>query len=955
MLLRVSLAGLLLLGSVSVHAQSAPSAPQTAQGAPWLYGGSDIAPDPAWRFGTLPNGLRYAIRRNALPPGQVSIRLRLDVGALHEEADQQGWAHLVEHMAFRGTESFADRRAREIWQGLGASFGSDTNAMTTPTQTVYQLDLPKSDRESLDTSLHILAEMVSKAKFDPAAVEAERRIVTAEKDRRPELSQRMLEVSRQLFLSGLRIADRDTAGTPQTLAGASPEALKAFYQRWYRPDRATLVMVGDADPDMMEALLRRRFGDWQAVGAAPQDPDFGRPADPEQTVANLAYPGVPDTVQLMWLRPYVSRPHTQMRERETLTELLAERIINRRLEAEARSAEPPFISAAINASRSRAVADTTTLSIVAKDGKWREGTAAAYSILADALRTPPSAAEISRELQNIRASATAAVQGENTVSSAVRANQLINAVDSESVVASAATILANLERNAPAMTPQLVGADMRRLTEGLGPRMLLVSPAAVDRTVLASALEGAQAAAPATRRAERQVSFADLPALGSPGREISRQRIEDLGVTIVRFANGATLTHKKTEFERGTVQVRVRFGGGIRAMAPDQPSMGWLSGLIGPSGLADLDLDGVERLLTGRRMMLAFNMAEDGFVLSGTTNAAELGDQLLLMAVKMAYPRWDEALLARFKASALESFELHKSSAAARASRELAGVLRPGDARSRPVERDEIAAASLPAFRSHYGPLLGQGPVHATVVGDVDLDAAIAAMRGSVAALPTRSPAPTPAGSLALKLPAADPQPKRFTHDGDPSQAYALIGWSTIGGADRARDRRALAIAANIIRVRLFDRLREAEGVSYSPSAGHSTSDIFTDWGVLTAATELRPEHVPTFFRIAREVVADLAANPPAADEFARAQNPAVSGVERQLSTNAYWIGAAEDFAARPQAIVNTRTLLSDVASLTPADIQRVVATYVADQGDWSMVVLPARTAPPGMGRNGEQ
>ena len=157
----------------------------------WLYRGSDIERDPAWRFGTLPNGLRFAVRRNALPAGQVSIRMRVDAGALHEQDAEQGWAHFVEHMVFHGTASFADREARHIWQQLGASFGSDTNASTGPGQTVYQLDLPKNDRASLDTSLHVLAEMASSALFDPAAIEAERRVVLAERERRNELSRRL--------------------------------------------------------------------------------------------------------------------------------------------------------------------------------------------------------------------------------------------------------------------------------------------------------------------------------------------------------------------------------------------------------------------------------------------------------------------------------------------------------------------------------------------------------------------------------------------------------------------------------------------------------------------------------------------------------------------------------------------------------------------------------------------
>src|SRR5688572_27226105 len=189
----------------------------------WLYRGSDIERDPAWRFGTLANGLRYAVRRNPLPAGQVSIRIRIDAGSLHEEDAERGWAHFVEHMLFRGTDSYPDRRARQVWQELGASFGSDSNARTSATDTVYVLNLPHASREALDTSLAVLAEMMSRARFDQAAVEAERPVILAEKGRRPELSQRMIELTRPLFYSGLRFAQRDTIGTEPTLAGATAE------------------------------------------------------------------------------------------------------------------------------------------------------------------------------------------------------------------------------------------------------------------------------------------------------------------------------------------------------------------------------------------------------------------------------------------------------------------------------------------------------------------------------------------------------------------------------------------------------------------------------------------------------------------------------------------------------------------------------------------------------------
>ena len=80
------------------------------------------------------------------------------------------------------------------------------------------------------------------------------------------------------------------------------------------------------------------------------------------------------------------------------------------------------------------------------------------------------------------------------------------------------------------------------------------------------------------------------------------------------------------------------------------------------------------------------------------------------------------------------------------------------------------------------------------------------------------------------------------------------------------------------------------------PNAAHLASDSFPDWGIFYAAAEIRPASAPTFFRIAREIVADLAARPAGADEFARALNPVISGIERRLATNAYWVDALENW-----------------------------------------------------------
>jgi zinc protease len=748
-----------------------------------------------------------------------------------------------------------------------------------------------------------------------------------------------------LFYRGLKFAERDPIGTDQTLNGATSEGLKAFYERWYRPDRTIVIMVGDADPAMMEALIAKRFADWQPSGPKPREPDYGTiAAGPDRTGA-LAYPGAPYAATVMWLRPYQAKPHTLQREKEDFARALGSRILNRRLEARARSGAVAYVNASVSAGRTPNVVDSSQLAVIAREGKWREALEESFAIISDAVASPPSEAEIDRELQNIRTAALSALEGERTARSQQRAQLLVRAIDGGSIVADAKTSLDIIDRLSPQMTPQLIGGAMRDLFRGEKPRLMLLSPQPVEggAATVNAAFAAGERAAPARRQADRKVSMDSLPRLGRAGEVIFRRHIPDLDVTMVEFANGATLTFKRTEFEKGSVGVQLRFGNGFVGLPMVRDSPAWLAGIVGPSGLADLDLDGVERLMTGRRMNLSFGVTEDAFELNGATTAADLADQLRLLATKIAYPRYDGPLLERYKASALDSYDLSFASATARAAREFPLFSRGGDPRWSPTEKEEIRQADLDRFKSFFDPLLRQGPIEAIIVGDVSLEAAIEAMRTTIGALPKRAAAPLPQPLLQVRPPAPSPQPLVFTHEGAADQAYALIGWSTFGGTDGILERRALSVAANMLEVRLFDRLREEEGATYSPSAAASSSEELPTWGIFYAAAEIKPESAGTFFRIAREVVADLAAKPAEPDEFTRAINPVITGIERRLMTNAYWLSALEKWTTEPELIEQTRRYLADYKQMTAEDVRRAVARHVADAGDWSMLVVPSK------------
>ena len=87
------------------------------------------------RFGRLPNGLRYALQHNETPQDGVSMWLRIGAGSLQEREDEQGLAHLLEHLAFRGSARFPDGTMDHQLQRHGLALGPDTNAFVGPDQT----------------------------------------------------------------------------------------------------------------------------------------------------------------------------------------------------------------------------------------------------------------------------------------------------------------------------------------------------------------------------------------------------------------------------------------------------------------------------------------------------------------------------------------------------------------------------------------------------------------------------------------------------------------------------------------------------------------------------------------------------------------------------------------------------------------------------------------------------
>ena len=364
-------------------------APSPALATPngWGVELTDVTPDPSIRYGTLPNGMKYAIMRNATPKGAGAVRLRFEFGSIGEKDSEQGLAHFIEHMAFNGSTHVPEGEMVKILERQGLKFGPDTNAVTGFDSTTYMLDLPKADAEHVDTSLFLLREVASELKFDSAAVDRERGVILGERRFRDTYELHQIVDQLAFQVPGTPYPNRLPIGTLEVLKSAQPSTMKDIYQRYYRPENATLVFVGDADPAVIEAKIKKTFADWKAAGTAGTPLPRGS-VDLKRTTAFDTFidPAVPTIVNLSVFRPWEEPKDTLAERRRDVLRGLAMSMFNRRIQRLASAPNSILLGGGMDRDTVEYAALSSYVSLFAKDGSWKQAVGIAEQELRRALK-----------------------------------------------------------------------------------------------------------------------------------------------------------------------------------------------------------------------------------------------------------------------------------------------------------------------------------------------------------------------------------------------------------------------------------------------------------------------------------------------------------------------------------------------------------------------------------------
>lgn len=359
--MRRVVAGLAVALAIVAPGGAAFAQPSPEARAAWSFDRSDLAPDPAIRFGVLANGMRYAILRNDGPRGRVALRMLVEAGAA---MGGPGEAHYLEHVLFRGSRRVPEGASERLTRREGLALGSGFNADTGAVDTIFRINLLQNDPARIDRTLLLLRDMASEANISPEAVAQARAEVAREAG-----LDRIERDQIAFFVPGTAIARAALTGEESDIAAVRADGLRALYERFYAPARTILIVVGDADPAWIERRIAAQFGDWRA--RRPAEPPQPERIDPARPTA-FRYFHVPREMTMVTIAS-VMPPDTQdtaaLRDRSFLQSIAADMLEARILGY--RGNDRPFMHAVSHIQDYYRTARVARLTVSPYDGDWQ--------------------------------------------------------------------------------------------------------------------------------------------------------------------------------------------------------------------------------------------------------------------------------------------------------------------------------------------------------------------------------------------------------------------------------------------------------------------------------------------------------------------------------------------------------------------------------------------------------
>ena len=614
-----------------------------------------IPVDPQVRKGKLDNGLTYYIRHNNYPEHVASFYIAQRVGSVQENDDQRGLAHLLEHMAFNGTEHFKDNSLQEYLRSIGVEYGRNLNAYTSTDQTVYYIqDVPTTRISALDSCMLILKDWSNGITLNEKAIDEERDVVHNEYRMRIKGTQKILENELPNLYPGSKYGHRFPIGLMEVIDGCSPETLRAYYRKWYRPDNQGIIIVGDIDVDRTEQKIKELFGGIKVPANAAkvepvEVPDnnegiylVGKDKEQQLSIflAFMKFDPVPDEMKSdmsYFVVDYAKSAISQM--------------LNTRFSEEAMKPECPFSNSGASfttylVSRTK---DAMQLQVVPKEGKDLEALAAALREVKRVKDHGFTATEYDRARDEILSQVEKMYNNrEKTPTNNFCQQYVTNFLDNEPIP-SIEWEHETLKQYAPMLTVDVINA--------VAQQMILDSDTNFVALALLQDVEGKQLFTPADMkkvsdgvRAETLEAYVDnvkqepllseLPKKGSIVKETTNAA---LGYKELLLSNGAKVMLKHTDFNADEILMQATSDGGFSVYGKDdQMQMQLADVFLSQCGLGNFSVNELQKALSGKQVGTSFSINSTIHSLSANSTPKDLETMMQLVYLSFTNLNKDE-------------------------------------------------------------------------------------------------------------------------------------------------------------------------------------------------------------------------------------------------------------------------------------------------------------------------
>ncbi len=858
--------------------------------------GAGFVRDENLKIETLANGLTVAVYKNVEPPKRCSMRLLVKSGSLFENENERGLAHFIEHMAFNGTKNFPSGAMTEYFQRLGMAFGSDTNAHTSFVETVYKLELPEVSEKILDESLLLLRDYADGMLFEQSFINSERSVIMAEMNARDDANYRKAVKEIGVIFEGTKFAERMPIGVADVIKNANKADFEKFYRENYRPDNMVLVVVGDVNEAEIFNLAKKHFGSFKTPNAEARKANIGELVGEnggiggESLSIKIDAMGVPNltnsTASLSFVRPAVSSLDSVESRAESDKLNLLGYVLNARFQ---RIADAPKSSINSGASAfydycSKAL--VFSISCDAPLGKYGDATEELFrQVLSIDTITD---AEVENAKKKIFDILQTAINGKSTRKNKALASEITSAFSDGITFISPEEdmrLTQNAYKNCNAK--ELVELFKKMVQESKV--SLFVSDAKVEKTQEFEAeVNKAYATAynskyTADKFAVSKLIFAEYK---DTPKVISCKKIDKLGITQIKFANGVALNVKPTKFTKDEVLVNVCIGNGFLSVPEKSPEFYTAVSAMVLGGTEFQSAAEINAAINLLKMTVRAKMTGGCISVLGSSNSRDSETMLRYIATMISSAGFREDAIENLRNLA-EAFYRNVETDPASKLKFLTSEILSSNIAKIPGTYENFKKYSMADFASWLKPILQKDYLEISIVGDFDADKIIDVVAKSFGSMPKRADA-LPKLAENVKMKKSGTVLRQTYQATTEPRSLACVVWNTSFGKDMRKMRTATILSAILDDVLRKD-VREGEGNVYSPFAYYSNVPWLDYFGFTSAASFVEPSYNQQLLKILDECGRKLQKQI-TQDEFERAKIPIIKSLKTAERNNKYWL-----------------------------------------------------------------